>query len=123
MGTRTKWGESAEDTAPTLVGPREYPAEEDTIAIRPLPGYILSVEFADGSEHTLQLADRLDRGVFAALKDPELFNQVSMDDLGGAEWPNGASLSPEFLRWGPHLPHGCACGFEDPDGPEAGHDS
>jgi hypothetical protein len=34
-------------------------------------------------------------GVFAPLRDPELFGAVALDpELGAVRWPNGADLDP-----------------------------
>ncbi len=59
--------------------------------------YEIEVEFSDGSRCRISLRRFAADGVFAELADPEMFKQVSVDRLGGAEWPNGASLAPEFL--------------------------
>jgi hypothetical protein len=57
----------------------------------------LEVSRSDGSSIVIDVAAYLDRGVFRDLRDEELFNQVTIDAAGGAEWPNGASLPPELL--------------------------
>ena len=62
-----------------------------------LPGYQLRVGRNDGSTIVLDLGPYLDKGVFRALRDPEILSQVKLDPLGGAEWPCGASLPPELL--------------------------
>ena len=59
-------------------------------------GYALAVTFADGVRREVDLADEIGVGVFAALRDPALFAKVSVEGVG-IGWPNGASLSPEFL--------------------------
>lgn len=51
----------------------------------------------DGTTIVVDLRPYLGRGVFRALQDPEFAAKVSIDALGGAEWPNGASLPPELL--------------------------
>ena len=58
----------------------------------------IEVRFADGARCSVDMTDRLERGIFAELHDDLLFRQVTIDEVGGAEWPNGASLSPEFLQ-------------------------
>ena len=60
------------------------------------PG-VLRVVYTDGSVTDVDIAAKLRVGVFAALTDFELFSRVQVDEIGGAEWPNGASLAPEFL--------------------------
>ncbi|MEX2431626.1 MAG: DUF2442 domain-containing protein [Dehalococcoidia bacterium] len=58
--------------------------------------YRLKVDFADGTQREVDLAEELEAGIFEALKTPDLFSQAFVDGVGVA-WPNGASLSPEFL--------------------------
>jgi hypothetical protein len=57
----------------------------------------LEVSRSDGTSIVIDLEPYLERGIFRALEDPELLAQVRIDRLGGAEWPNGASLPPELL--------------------------
>ena len=79
--------------------------------------FVIHVEFADGWARDVDLADELDGEIFAPLRDIDFFKQVRFDDeVGTAVWPNGADFAPEFLRWGPHLPTGCPCGYEDAPG-------
>jgi hypothetical protein len=59
--------------------------------------YELEVEFSDGGRCRISLERFAGEGIFKELADLEMFNQVRVDRLGGAEWPNGASLAPEFL--------------------------
>lgn len=75
--------------------------------------YTIAVTFADGFEREVDLSDYLTGEVFSPLRDKALFKQVRFDpEITTAVWPNGADLAPEFLRWGPHLPKGCPCGYE-----------
>jgi hypothetical protein len=60
-------------------------------------GHLLDVSRSDGSTVTVDVKPYMALGVFRALRDPSLFCQVQVDPLGGAEWPNGASLPPELL--------------------------
>jgi len=57
----------------------------------------LLVTYSDGSSVELDLSAELHGGIFSALSDFGLFSRVQIDEIGGAEWPNGASLAPEFL--------------------------
>ena len=64
-----------------------------------LPGYRLSVTFADGTCGVVDLsAVRPDPslGVFAALTNPQCFAQARLA-LGGVTWPNGADLDPLWM--------------------------
>ena len=61
--------------------------------------YVLDVTFADGARRRIDVEPQLYGEMFEPLRDPELFAQVSVDPvLGTVVWPNGADLSPEFLR-------------------------
>lgn len=66
-------------------------------SIEILPDYQLRVDRNDGSSIVLDLAPYLEKGVFRALRDTKILAQVTLDPLGGAEWPCGASLPPELL--------------------------
>ncbi|MGH2634096.1 MAG: DUF2442 domain-containing protein [Tepidiformaceae bacterium] len=57
----------------------------------------LHVSYSDGNTVDVDISPRLRVGIFVELTDFELFSRVEIDEVGGAEWPNGASLSPEFL--------------------------
>jgi hypothetical protein len=52
--------------------------------------------FHNGDRRLFDLKPYLDKGVFAALRAPALFNsvRVSFDTI---EWSNGADLCPEVL--------------------------
>lgn len=61
-----------------------------------LPGYRLSVTCNDGASGIVDMSALLNSpnaGIFAALKDTQLFQRVSIE-LGALTWPNGADLDP-----------------------------
>ena len=61
--------------------------------------YVIRVRFADGVEGEIDLAQELEGGMFAPLRDPQLFAQFRLDpDTRTIVWPNGADLAPEFVR-------------------------
>jgi|FLYL01.1.fsa_nt_gi hypothetical protein len=61
--------------------------------------YVLEVEFQDGVKRRINIEPALRGEMFEPLRDPELFRQVTVDrELGTVVWPNGADLSPEYLR-------------------------
>lgn len=65
-----------------------------------LPNYCLSVTCNDGTTGTVdmfRLISSEQAGIFAALKDEQLFNQVRIE-LGALTWPNGADLDPVWLH-------------------------
>jgi hypothetical protein len=64
----------------------------------PLEGYRVRLVFEDGTVGDVALADELWGPVFEPLKDPTLFDQVSVDEVCGTiVWPNGADFAPEWL--------------------------
>ena len=70
-------------------------------AVRVVEPYILHVTFADGVSTRVDVEPVLWGEMFEPLRAPELFAQARVDPvLGTVVWPNGADLSPEFLRAG-----------------------
>jgi hypothetical protein len=67
--------------------------------------YVVDVTFDDGQRRQVDLEAELWGEVFAPLRDPALFAQVTVDpELGVIVWPNGADLAPEFLYFGENGP-------------------
>lgn len=65
-----------------------------------LPDYRLSVTCNDGTTGIVnmsQLISSEQAGIFTALKDEQLFNQVRIE-LGVLTWPNGADFDPVWLH-------------------------
>ena len=59
----------------------------------------LHVRFVDGTEGEVDLGPLLQRetpGVFAALKDPTLFEKAYVD-AGAVSWPGGLDLAPDAM--------------------------
>ncbi len=68
-------------------------------AISVLPGYRLSVTFADETSGFVDLSavrSEPSLGVFAALANPQCFDQAGVV-LGVVTWPNGADLDPLWM--------------------------
>jgi Protein of unknown function (DUF2442) len=68
-------------------------------AVNVQPGYRLSITCNDGTNGIVDmsaLVNSSNAGIFAALKDAELFQQVSIE-LGALTWPNGADLDPLWV--------------------------
>jgi hypothetical protein len=65
-------------------------------AVVPVSDYRLLLTFEDGDRRVFDVKPYLDKGVFAALRAPDLFNsvRVSFDSI---QWKNGADLCPEVL--------------------------
>ena len=69
-------------------------------AVTALPNYCLALTFYDGTQGSADLAtliQRPDAGMFAALGDLLLFEQVGLV-YGAVTWPNGADLDPCWLH-------------------------
>jgi hypothetical protein len=69
-------------------------------AVNVLPEYRLSVTCNDGTSGVVDmsvLVNSLDAGVFATLKDTQVFQQVSIEH-GALTWPNGADIDPAWLH-------------------------
>ena len=69
-------------------------------AVNVLPDYRLSVTCNDGTSGIVDmsaLVNNADAGIFAALKDAQLFQQVNIE-LGAITWLNGADLDPVWVH-------------------------
>lgn len=70
-------------------------------SVEVLPPYRLKLSFADGSTGIVDGARWVlgeDAGVFAELRDPTLFAQVSVDpEAGTIVWPNDLDIDPDTL--------------------------
>jgi hypothetical protein len=89
----------------------ENPSAEVTPPVRPtaprrvahmevLSGFRLRVGFNDRTEGTVELADFLNSasaGVFAALRDENLFRQARVE-LGAVVWPDDLDLAPDAMH-------------------------
>lgn len=70
--------------------------------VKVLPDYCLLVTCNDGMAGIVDMSRLISSeqaGIFAALKDEQLFNQVRIE-LGALTWPNGADLDPEWMHEG-----------------------
>lgn len=60
---------------------------------------ILSVGFDDGTSQTIDFRPILAGEIYGPLRDPNLFNQVTIDpEVHTLVWPNGADFDPETLH-------------------------
>ena len=67
-------------------------------AVTPLDPYVVRVVFADDEIRDVDIEPLLDGDVFRALRDPELFSQVRVDEYGETiVWANGADLDPDVI--------------------------
>jgi hypothetical protein len=68
----------------------------DVIAVRPEPPLGLAVSFADGTRGKVRFEPSHLTGVFAALRDPDIFAQVFVDH-GAVAWPGDIDLAPDAM--------------------------
>ena len=72
---------------------------KDVVSVTPLDGYRLRLRFEDGAMGEVDVAGLIAfRGVFAALREKAVFDQVQVDaELGTVVWPGGGDLDPDVL--------------------------
>ena len=72
--------------------------------------WTISVEFDDASRQVIDFKPVLKGELYGPLRDPALFNQVSIDaDARTLVWPNGADFDPATLHDWPR----CASAFAE----------
>ena len=65
-------------------------------SVKPLPDYQIELQFDNDEVRVLDMTSYLDFGIFAELRDEELFRTVRVC-FDSVEWKNGADLCPEAL--------------------------
>jgi len=65
-------------------------------SVKPLADYQIELRFDNGEIRVLDMSSYLDFGIFAELRDEELFKTVRVC-FDSVEWQNGADLCPEAL--------------------------
>ena len=68
------------------------------ISIKILDNYHIWIQFQDGEIKTIDFQQLIGRGISALLLDKEYFENVTIDNGGGLEWPNGVDFCPNFLK-------------------------
>ena len=89
-----------ENIAASVVPPIQIKAPWRVKTVEPLDGYRLHVQFIDGIEGEVEMAEFVhasDAGVFAALTDPEIFAQAHVE-LGAVTWPGELDLAPDAMH-------------------------
>ena len=67
------------------------------VAVQPLDDYKLRVRFSTGEERVFAFGSLLDKGVFKALRDKAVFDDVRID-FGVPSWDDGKiDIAPEYL--------------------------
>jgi hypothetical protein len=59
--------------------------------------HLFHLQFNNGSEKVLDLAEQLGRAVNAGLVNRYDLSLVALDGVGGISWPGGFDLCPEML--------------------------
>lgn len=91
---------NAEDDRSSALNDAPHPTVAWRVAkVQPAPDYVLNVEFVDGlagSVYLSGLVHSADAGVFAALRDPQIFAQVFLS-YGAVTWPGEVDLAPDAM--------------------------
>jgi hypothetical protein len=69
----------------------------DVVEARVLEPGCFWVKFADGLEGTVRFAPSAYKGVFAKLRDPQVFNQLYVNDYF-VTWPGDLDLVPDAMH-------------------------
>jgi hypothetical protein len=92
--------DSQEDRAAELTPPVRPRAPWRVADVEALPGFQLRVRFNDGTAGIVEMADFINSdmaGVFAALREEELFRPVRVT-LGAVTWPGELDLAPDAMH-------------------------
>jgi hypothetical protein len=68
----------------------------DVISVKPLTQLEVAVRFADGTEGKVRFETSHLNGVFEALKAPDVFRQVYVEE-GAVTWPGNIDLAPDAM--------------------------
>jgi hypothetical protein len=68
----------------------------DVVSVKPVSPLVLSVLFKDGTEGTVRFESSHLSGVFEALKAPDIFRQVRVEE-GAVTWPGEIDLAPDAM--------------------------
>lgn len=67
------------------------------IEVRPLPGYRLHLQYADGAAGDVDLSSLVGKGVFCLWNDPQAFQNVSIGSGGELYWSDEVDLCADAL--------------------------
>ena len=89
-----------EDSTAALVTPESAPRSPWSVTeVEALSGFRLRVAFADGIAGVVDVSALVhspESGVFAALRDPSLFAQVTLE-YNAVAWPGELDLAPDAM--------------------------
>ena len=68
------------------------------IAFKIQENFRIWLQFQDGESKVIDFTTLIGKGISAPLLDEDYFNQVTIDNGGGLEWPNGMDFCPNFLK-------------------------
>lgn len=68
----------------------------DAVKVCVLEGYVLRVQFADGSVKDCDLSGLAEKGVFTRIKDTDFFRKAHAQD-GAVVWDDDLDIAPEYL--------------------------
>lgn len=94
------YADAQENPTPELIPPVRPQAPWRVAEAEALPGFRLRVRFNDGTAGIVDMADFVQSdaaGVFAALRDEELFRQATVT-LGAVTWPGDLDLAPDAMH-------------------------
>ena len=68
----------------------------DVVTVKPLDGYLLSLEFENGEERRFDMGPYMNERPFNRLKDANLFFAAKVE-FGTVVWPGNIDIAPETL--------------------------
>lgn len=91
---------ATQENSSLAVTPPNQPRKPWRVAsVEVMPDFKLHVRFVDGTQGTVNLSAMIhspDAGVFSALTDPALFEQVFVE-YGAVTWPDEIDLAPDAM--------------------------
>ena len=88
-----------EDSAAGITPAIRHTVPWRVVSATALDGYCIQIRFVDGLTGTVDLSELVTSeraGVFAALADANLFQQLYVED-GAVTWPNELDLAPDAM--------------------------
>jgi hypothetical protein len=68
----------------------------NVVSVQPISSLVLAVRFEDGTEGKVRFESSHLNGVFEALKAPDVFRQVHVEE-GAVTWPGNIDLAPDAM--------------------------